>query len=108
MAMSKAQRRAARTRCGSATPAPWKMVRSFNGHWRERYYEIWTEEGGKDDRPIAHLEGDNAVWLYEGEDLANALFVAHARIDLPAALDHIDALEKKVARLERIKKGRAK
>ena len=80
--MNRDERNAARERCEKATPGLWKMVRSSSARRGERYYEIWTEEGGKDDRPIAHMEGDNAVWLCAGEDLTNALFVANARTDL--------------------------
>jgi len=60
------------------TKGPWKLQRSHDSHWRERYYAIWTDEGGEGDRPIASVDGDNAVWLEPGADFANARLIAAA------------------------------
>jgi hypothetical protein len=67
------------------TPGPWKINRTCSRKWGERYFEIWTDEGLQGDRPIARVDGDNAVWLEEGQDIANARLIAAAP-ELLAAL----------------------
>jgi hypothetical protein len=77
----------------SHTPGPWKVVRTKDEHWRERYYGIWTDEGVEKDRPIANVDGDNAVWLPEGEDFANARLIAAAPELLEACIEARSALD---------------
>jgi hypothetical protein len=67
------------------TPGPWKINRTCSRKWGERYFEIWTDEGLQGDRPIARVDGDNAVWLEDGQDIANARLIAAAP-ELLAAL----------------------
>jgi len=76
--VTKDEQAAARARCEAATQGPWQ-----NGSGRFVY------------RPGA---GEQALHL---GPLSDVDFIAHARTDLPTALDHIDALEAENARLKR-------
>ena len=60
------------------TKGPWKVQRREIAQFQERAFQIWTDEGVLNDRPIAYVDGDNAVWLGEGEDVANAYLIAAA------------------------------
>lgn len=66
-----------------ATKGPWKYQRRTIPKHQERAFEIWTDEGISNDRPIAFVDGDNAVWLEDGEDEGNAAFIAASRTAMP-------------------------
>lgn len=79
--MTKEQRTAARERCDKATPGPWIKGGPFQG-----YCDVTTEEiVGIADAPGS--SGKGCSMLEEDAD-----FIAHARQDLPAALDEIERL----------------
>ncbi len=107
--MTPDHRKAARERCDAATGGPWE--------------DFFPEEDAPDDigedahdfkaavntgdrpdgsNPCHHicLIGLFRAGLPQGTEKNNARFIAHAREDLPAALDEIDRLEKRVAELE--------
>ena len=79
--MTPAKRKAARARCEAATPGPWAA------HPQPRSL---TSIRSRDDS-IAVVTSDR--------DDADSAFIAHARADLPAALDALDAAEAEIARL---------
>ena len=78
---------AARARCDAATPGPWESP------WSD-------QEDDPEDDPRAFLGPDGAIIIevgwHDGALLlvleADAEFIAHARTDLPAALDEIERL----------------
>ncbi len=88
--MTPAERAAARERCEKATPGEWWLSPNVN-----------AEDGSGPAFPDVHAgepkpHGEDICAVTFGtstECKANAQFIAHARHDLPAALDEIDALE---------------
>jgi hypothetical protein len=89
--MTKEQRAAARARCAAATPGPWKRgLDSFVG------IRINNRAYGGRGIPVlfrCQCEHDFGAMLPKQQREANIAFVAHARTDLPAALDEIGRLE---------------
>lgn len=84
-------RGAIRARCEAATPGPWD---SYRPHPRYRCYQVERVA------PEGHLAGDGAVVACEDVNAAeNADFIAHARQDVPALLDALEAAEAEVERL---------
>lgn len=70
------------------TPGPWKVEETTDHKTMETYYDIYTE----DDRPIACVYGDNAVWLAEGEDVKNARLIASAPEMLDSLFEGVNAM----------------
>lgn len=86
--MTPAERAAARARCEAATPGPWESVYHHEAKW-PRVRLVYAP----DQRTIlAYVESDK---LHPDAEL-----VAHARTDLPAALDEIERLETRGRELE--------
>lgn len=81
--------KAARARCDAATPGPWRHV------------GIGIVE--RAELPLLHREiadCSGRMGLNDGDSaptLRDATFIAHARTDLPAALDEVDALRAALA-----------
>jgi hypothetical protein len=114
--MTPEQRSAARARCSAATPGPWEWT-----DWEdEKRYAIRHDDGltsegeflskslvstgvRNDDCPDAWIIG--AMETVDGPfligDTVDAAFIKHARADLPAALDALDAADERVAELEK-------
>jgi hypothetical protein len=67
------------------TPGPWKVATKKDSYWNERYYTIIATLTDIGEMPIGNFDGDNAVWLHEGEDVANAQ-LASASPDMYNAL----------------------
>lgn len=85
---------AMRARCEAATAGPWAPAhRTYNAGWRSDGVMAPSHDV---------LMASNAACAYRASD-ADTEFIAHARTDLPAALDEIDALtaERDRAVLER-------
>ncbi len=84
--MTPEQRQAARARCEAATPPPWE--------WRAEDAEM-----------ASTADADELVFGNTGRSRSDPTdedgdFVAHARTDLPAALDALDAADTRIAELE--------
>jgi hypothetical protein len=59
------------------TPGPWVARAVPNGEYApERVFEVYANLDME--RPVAMVHGQNAVWLKEGEDVANAALIAAA------------------------------
>lgn len=69
-----------RARCEKAAPGPWR---------------VW-----EDGRTVWQVNEPRCT-IARGADRPDAKFIAHARQDIPALLDHIEALEVKLAEAER-------
>lgn len=85
--MTPEQRTAARDRCEAATPKPWRAA-EYKGYVIPSHAEPYkvAQLGGTLDNPGQIARTD--------EHLPHDVdFIAHARTDLPAALDEIDHLE---------------
>lgn len=80
MSMTIQELREIRSRCESATPAPWSLVEKGNT------VRSWAIDG------VAHGMKHNK---------ADAEFVSHARTDIPRLIDEIKRLNTKLKRLER-------
>lgn len=79
--MTKTERAAARERCEAATAGPWYQE---SGRDRARYgFRIYAADFRGVCKPTAEMAA---------RDEANSTFIAHARTDLPAALDELDRL----------------
>jgi hypothetical protein len=81
---------AARERCEAATPEPWLAVPSTSMKWDERGNVGIVADVQESARVIGEVFETVGHGVHAGAK-ANAEFVAHARSDLPAALE---ALEK--------------
>lgn len=81
-------RQAARARCDAATPGPWKWETTND-------YHALVQVGGLNILDVDGYEGEGG---YEG-DVPDEDFIAHARTDLPAALDELDAKDAEIERL---------
>lgn len=94
---------AVRDRCDAATKGDW--------FWNS-YDSIWVGMGDDSERiaSVAHLEydvegdevpshGDEIFGTRQSEARANAEFIAHARSDLPAALEIIETLRDKAKKI---------
>lgn len=66
----------------NATPRPWISHQVRDEEWQETYYGIQTADG----RPIGTFDGDNAVWLKEGQAVANRDLVVLLRNLAPEIL----------------------
>lgn len=86
--MTPAERAAARERCEKATAGDW----FFNPDTAEHEWES-HDIYGQDGRRVLGLHS------YK---LPDALFIAHARTDLPAALDEVDAKDAEIERLREL------
>ena len=49
------------------TKGEWYIKNEENENWKENYFYLYADE-----KPIATIYGDNAVWLTKEEELANA------------------------------------
>ena len=86
--MTLAERKAVRERCDAATDGPWE------------YYERspWVRIGGADrGYDVCGWDLSTRTNPPLGED---GQFIAHARTDLPMALDEIERLEKVIEKLQ--------
>ena len=95
-------RPAARARCEAATEGPWKhriQVLGNPGAMSERESDYYCGRG-----PYHQTDtmGDK---LMRTKADADALFIAHARTDLPAALDALDEAEAEATRWQEMFAG---
>jgi hypothetical protein len=113
--MDKARRDEARKRCEAATPGPicGGNAGSFDEPQRfmsqaeavEWFRELLSRSDNAE-RPIAYVQQAYGEGLTIGifgngpTSYDNASFWAHARTDLPAALDALDEAERRIAELE--------
>ena len=93
--MSKFDHKAARARCDAATDGPWTARRDTSEprkEWREIDAGRKRVVGGDwyERHRLGETETHCGVFLSE----QNADFIAHARTDLPAALDLLDEVER--------------
>ena len=83
--LTKEQQDAIRSRCEVATLGPWELLRvktdGANGDW-------------------FLLDEETRLAIIEKSD-ANAVFIAHARQDIPALLDALEAMTRRAEALER-------
>lgn len=101
MKMTKEEREEARRRCEEATAGPWESVQGVwvhNGYTREpvKTPAHWANLEGPEGYPARYPEEN--IRLNRHQD---AEFIAHARTDLPRALDTIEALEKELKAMYR-------
>lgn len=82
-----------RSRTEAATPGPW-YVNDDNEGMPPEYSPFWVISG---DSPET-FDGEWYMELHCGH-LADAEFIAHAREDIPALLDALDAKERETAEL---------
>jgi hypothetical protein len=91
--MTPEQRQAARERCDKATPGPWR------GHDTEEEVERWWGAFPANAPQCLVMAADDPVCCTNDDGVAtetewnNGIFIAHARADLPAALDALDAAD---------------
>jgi hypothetical protein len=89
MKLAQEQLEAIRQRAENATPGPWKWSGDKFGD-----IVVYSPE-----RRGFHNNGGEIAELDFGSQ-ADATFIAHARTDIPALLDHITELEAELARLK--------
>jgi hypothetical protein len=89
--VTKEERAAARARCEAATEGPWEQTHSVSRegpgclvHHQAKTGAPWT---------ICQWTVCQCINTPKNNAVRDATFVAHARADLPAALDEIDRLE---------------
>lgn len=85
--MTPEQRQAARARCEAATAGPWRTVKPCHG-FRTKYKCV--------------VLGQDSLYSTLELQKADADFIANARIDLPAALDALEAAEAEITRLRAV------
>ena len=95
--MTPDQRKAARERCAGATPEPWEHYEDDGGSGVNARTADGIRFVSYDDMADGHTPGQYDIDRAEAS--ANAAFIAHARTDLPAALDALDAADAENARL---------
>lgn len=92
--MTPAELAAIRERANNATPGPWEASEAVD----ETEFGSYVAYGVA---PIAPLEwysdSDAAHTALDVMDKADAEFIAHARTDIPALLDHVETLATQVA-----------
>lgn len=92
--MTNEERTAARARCEAATATPWtphyETDRGYKGDVYGRFYYPTFKEA-----PFDEFIGDSP----ENQCFADSAFLCHARTDLPAALDALDALDAEISSL---------
>jgi hypothetical protein len=79
-----------RQRAENATPGPWETGDGYEQSSRGNY--VWSVENGV----IVCAEQDGTDCVLDTND---ATFIAHARTDIPALLEHIAELEAEIKRL---------
>jgi hypothetical protein len=80
MKLTQEQLEAIRQRAENATPGPWEIATTTDGAYV--------------------LDTDDMIIAATIERTEDATFIAHARTDIPALLDHIAELEAELARLK--------
>lgn len=87
----------ARVRCDAATKGPWEQ---------DAHYVTGNVKGGRPGGEVIVQCHSTASSVDDrARDLKNSEFIAHARTDLPDALDEIDRQRKRIADLEAETKG---
>ena len=98
--MNAEQRQAARERCEKAIPGPWETYGDRYATWLIHKTGGWVFACVTDVKKNPADGQDNPEHDPTGQRAANtAAFIAHARTDLPAALDALDAKDAEIERL---------
>lgn len=94
--MTPEQQAAARARCEAATDGPWleSWIMMLLRHVGKNCSFMFEDLLDSDKIPGYH-------YRKETKECADSKFIAHARTDLPSALDALEKAESEVARLER-------
>jgi hypothetical protein len=90
--LTQEQLEAIRQRARNATPGPWGTGDGYEQSSRGNY--VWSVENGV----IVCAEQDGTDCVLDTND---ATFIAYARTDIPALLEHIEALEAENHRYKR-------
>lgn len=91
-------RAALRARCEAASPGPWTPYDANEGNgWPPRPF--WAVQNEASRLGLGEDDGCVDIRVHTG-DQYDADFIAHARTDLPALLDALDAAEARVRQLE--------
>lgn len=95
-------RKAARARCEAATPGPWVVKDNVERYMPDEepgrivYEYHWLSIGTADDKNVI---ADMRACEWEPPDSTDLDFIAHARTDLPLALDELDEKDAEIERL---------